>query len=280
MEGELPFTDALAAGDVVFPVRLKGNYGDEMIWRGLCRLLAQHPARVVGPLEDSPEFGLFKVRGLPFRRPGMPDVPREATAVVLSGGGNMNDIWDLGIRVLSHVLERAPREARVIVGPQSYLFERVDLAGLLRRHPSREIVLFARERYSYEHVLALGLPPNVRVHLDHDLAFQLEGALPSFPDRGYTLVCFREDVESAGAQPPPLKGVDVLSLDVSLHARSYEEFLETICSAHAVHTDRLHVALAAVMAGRELVLYPNSYHKVRGVYEYSLVGRPGVRFAG
>jgi exopolysaccharide biosynthesis predicted pyruvyltransferase EpsI len=45
-----------------------------------------------------------------------------------------------------------------------------------------------------------------------------------------------------------------------------------------IHTDRLHFAVAGLMVGTEVVLYPNSYHKNREVYDLSLK-RLGCKFS-
>ena len=37
-----------------------------------------------------------------------------------------------------------------------------------------------------------------------------------------------------------------------------------------VHTDRTHVSLAAAFLGKITHVYPDNYHKVKGIYEYTL----------
>ena len=59
-----------------------------------------------------------------------------------------------------------------------------------------------------------------------------------------------------------------------------EELIRVLSGYREVHTDRAHVAIGAAMLGKETIVYSNSYHKVKGIYEYSLSHLPGVKWAG
>ena len=48
------------------------------------------------------------------------------------------------------------------------------------------------------------------------------------------------------------------------------EFLEAIARFETVHTNRLHVSIAAAMMGRRVHLYANSYFKNKAIHETSL----------
>ena len=63
--------------------------------------------------------------------------------------------------------------------------------------------------------------------------------------------------------------------DVSVGAE-FDEFVRLIRTAHTIVTDRLHCGILAYMLNKHAVLRPGSYHKVQGVFEYSLSG-PGSR---
>lgn len=56
-------------------------------------------------------------------------------------------------------------------------------------------------------------------------------------------------------------------------------FLQAIASFDAIRTDRLHVAIAGTLLGKQVTLYPNSYYKNRAVYAFSLRKFSNVRFA-
>ena len=65
--------------------------------------------------------------------------------------------------------------------------------------------------------------------------------------------------------------------DVSIFG-GFKDFVAAIESSNGVYTDRLHVAILAAILGKKTSLYPNSYHKNRGVFEYSLSNYPNVVF--
>ena len=50
----------------------------------------------------------------------------------------------------------------------------------------------------------------------------------------------------------------------------WETALERISNFEKIYTDRVHVAIAAALLGKETYIYPNANHIVKGVYENSL----------
>jgi exopolysaccharide biosynthesis predicted pyruvyltransferase EpsI len=64
------------------------------------------------------------------------------------------------------------------------------------------------------------------------------------------------------------------------HLSSYM-LLRLISYFDEVHTNRLHISIAAAILGKKVKIYPNSYHKCMAVYEYSLKGKfPNVEWHG
>ncbi len=93
-----------------------------------------------------------------------------------------------------------------------------------------------------------------------------------------TLYAFRRDGEAGGHAIPPG------NIDLSAHfefgvgprpiADSAAAAVFTVLDrAEAIHTDRLHMAVAGALAGIKVHFYPNSYYKCRAVYEQSMKGR-------
>ncbi len=71
-----------------------------------------------------------------------------------------------------------------------------------------------------------------------------------------------------------LVGTTVISSDISLaEVNDFESYLDTIAGAAVIVTTRLHVAIVAHLLSKSCYLVEGSYHKIRGVYEYSLKGR-------
>lgn len=88
---------------------------------------------------------------------------------------------------------------------------------------------------------------------------------------------YRTDCESAG-RPIPKDNCDVSVMfnygDRSLQRieESARDFVMFIDQFSEVHTDRLHVCIAAARLGKSVYFSAGSYHKCRSVYENSILG--------
>lgn len=130
------------------------------------------------------------------------------------------------------------------------------------------VYVFCRERYSYEQVLK-HIPHKDNVFLDKDTAFHADYS--AYTDKGEgVLRAFRKDHEGKG------RGLDT-EKDISLGPHYECEIMREIVSRYEeVHTDRAHVSITAAMMGKKTFIYPNNYHKLKGIYEYSLSHLPNV----
>lgn len=170
------------SGRRVYFHRFPGNLGDQLIALGAMAAMRRAGHRLVRE-------------------------PAGADAIIITGGGAMNNFWGVGLRALESMSREYP-DTPLIVLPQTYLLDGVDLRRHLaaRRAPS---VLFARERISHEALLAAPLPPGTRVGLDHDMAMHLVGTdwIERFRARSRTdhlLIVERTDLEAttpAGGPP-------------------------------------------------------------------------------
>lgn len=223
-----------------------GNAGDGLIQRGLRRLCAEYDLAVTELYEPHPAAGRL---------------------LLAPGAGNLSAAYDGAAR---RIAAYAGRFDTVAILPCS-----VDLASdatraLLSNLPAHAHV-FCREAYSFALVREL-LGADRNVWLDHDLAFGADVAAWQRPGRG-TLYAFRSDAESC--EPPPSGNFDVSAITGEWMT---DLFLDVVSAFAVVHTDRAHVAIAAAMLGRETHVYPNAYHKLRGIYEFSLARYPRTRF--
>ncbi len=74
-----------------------------------------------------------------------------------------------------------------------------------------------------------------------------------------------------------IDGLPVISADISDQGTAtFEEFCSLIANAAVVVTNRLHVGILSAMLGKRTLLREGSYHKISGVYEYSLASMPHV----
>lgn len=98
--------------------------------------------------------------------------------------------------------------------------------------------------------------------------------------RGGMLRAWRVDAEASGAHPGA-RWRDDLSLvanhgvlDRDSALRSASTLLRALARYERVETDRLHIGIGAALLGRPVRLHANAYHKIRGIYEYSLRDDP------
>lgn len=75
---------------------------------------------------------------------------------------------------------------------------------------------------------------------------------------------------------PPVKKDEIVYRDISVSVE-FEDFCDQIRNARVIITNRLHIAIFGSLLGKEVKLLPGSYHKIEGVYHFSLKENPQVR---
>jgi GT2 family glycosyltransferase len=223
------------APDLTF-VRGVGNWGDELIFEGIRRLL----------------------RGRPYREIGIDDIARSrGHSAIIAGGGAFCRPYH---ETMPHVLAVADlRFERVIVLPTSF---DVSVDCVKEALSKTRATVFAREELSYRAIRGFC---DARLALDCAFFFDFS---PYYSSGTGTLVAYRTDLESNGEPLPP--GNE----DVSLTCGSLDEWLRTIARHSRVRTDRAHVMIASALLGKDVEAAPSSYHKVAAIADYSLGGFP------
>ena len=245
-------------------VEAGGNFGDELIYRGMYAL-----AKEIGLECVSATYAEFMSARY----------PREWVVYVHGGGGYVP--WWSGRSI--HALGRALEEHSgvVILGPTTFHSDRAYLQETLRRdldrRVSEEIFLFTREAVSHTAVSEIA-GEDAHALLDHDTALNLTSSdlLRLAPGEGtrarrrYPLYAIREDKEwlDVGRFNPLRSPLDPIAF-----CRSFEHWLQLHLSARRIVTNRLHSAICGSGLGTPTTLLPNSYYKNRGVWELSLKER-------
>ena len=181
--------------------------------------------------------------------------PEMANAVFYGGGGNMGPLYPGTRRI--RLEARAVASANglpLIVLPQSWTGPD-DLEA---------DQFFAREHRSLEYCPRAVLAPDLG--LAYAPTINLLG--PQH-DVGWFM---RADCERN--QPAVARNCG----DPAALAATAEDYVRLAASYRVIHTDRLHFAIAAMIARREAHLYSNSYFKNEAIYHLWLKGR-GCRFA-
>jgi exopolysaccharide biosynthesis predicted pyruvyltransferase EpsI len=170
-------------------------------------------------------------------------------AAFFGGGGNMGGLYPAAkaAREKGRTFATA-KSVPFIVLPQSWTGPDAIVADQF----------FAREHESLKLCPAAILAPDLA------LAYRLEGETP--PARHSEGWFFRKDAESLRAPPNNIS-------DPTWLAKNSTEYISLAADYSVIHTDRLHFAIAAMIAQRETVLYANSYFKCRAIYDLWLRGR-------
>lgn len=101
----------------------------------------------------------------------------------------------------------------------------------------------------------------------HDMALSLGQIAPSSEGSGVGFF-FRRDFERVEGMAFPARNRDISA--EGTETTPIASFLEAIARFETIHTNRLHVSIAAAMMGRRVHLYANSYFKNKAIYDASL----------
>ena len=191
---------------------------------------------------------LFRLYGIRWVRQDL-DAPADVDVLVFGGGGTMGNRVAADHAIRGRALKLG---LPVVILPQSFT-DRED-------RPFERV--FVRERVS------LGLRPDGV--LAPDLALGLAWSPPGPPTRELGIL-MRRDHERTGRRL-------LHARDPATLCRSPEEAMALAARYRRIITDRLHCAIAALHAGREVTLLPSNTHKNRSMHE-TWLGPLGCRFA-
>jgi pyruvyl transferase EpsO len=227
-------------------------------------------------------------------------IPPEAT-IVLQGGGNFGDLYDLHQQFRERVIAQCPRH-RIVLLPQTIRFESqskvADCVKVFSAHPDLHVCL--RDQTSYDFFRSRFPNP---VYLFPDMAHFLwdEMARHRQPNGERSALLFlrtdKEECAFAYEATNSQAGIDWLDILNSfdrvafgvlyrLHQRHrdllphheihpfwrvYREHLirkaiRTLAPHKTVVTNRLHMALLGLLTGRDVAIADNSYGKLSAYY--------------
>lgn len=244
-----------------------GNHGDYLIYFGLHQMLAR--AQIT--------FDQIDERGLAQVHPDAYDV------IYLHGSGGYNE-WSSGAaeRILQSALRLS--SSLVIQGPCSVSESETYAQGLfarLRKFSDKRLIFYSREYTTHRLLQFFEQQFSEQRSADH-ASFQaglnfdtalfarksdLERSFGSCKEY-YRLYAMREDNEK------PVRGLHDfgpgITLDPARYCTSFAHWVKVHARAREIITTRTHSAVIGAILGKKTILYPNSYHKNRSIWEYSL----------
>ena len=109
------------------------------------------------------------------------------------------------------------------------------------------------------------LPQSLKYHLKHRLV------LPKIENQARTTAFASNTSDFIFKHHPDLKGLPIRCFDVSQnHLNTFDQFAQIIKDSAVVVSTRLHVGLFSAMLDIPTYLVAGSYHKLRGIYRYSM----------
>jgi len=191
-------------------------------------------------------FELFDTYGIKYRQISASELASETLLnpvdeIVVSGGGNMGTLWPLPYNQRNRSLKFG---LPVTIFPQSFTRNDEETDCYKR--------VFVRERASKKYGKNFILAPDMAL----GMAIPEKFTSPIVE----TGIFLRKDAESC------LHNLVTL-VDPVLISNTIDEYVNLAAMFENIVTDRLHFAIAGLMAGRNVTLLPNNYHKNRSMYE-------------
>lgn len=233
------------AGQAVDLYCLPGNAGD-----GLLRMATRQ---------------LLDARDIQHTALYSPQHLRNNDTLIVAGHGNFCYFWKDGVELLRAQPER--RYRRVIFAPTTVYSPPV--THWLAVAP-RYVTFFCREPVSYSIVKAtVNRETGPTVLCDHDTALYatLPEELKAVEPAEDLLCAFRTgNDQTVFPECQPNRDISIETADPDY----CKHWLEAIANARRIATNRLQVAIGAVLLNREVDFFPNAYFKNRAIYDYSL----------
>tara|TARA_Y100001973_G_C5190216_1_gene330491 strand:+ start:1238 stop:2266 length:1029 start_codon:yes stop_codon:yes gene_type:complete len=198
----------------------------------------------------------------------------ENQLLVYGGGGNLVGTYG---NCRNFLLKNKDRN-KILVLPHTIREEQELLASL-----DDNVTLMCREAVSYDYVKSVVKYPE-NVYISHDMAFYSHIPAHYLNREGYG-VCnaYRNDPEMTFSELPK-NNIDLSSwLDKQGLSESdvdtvANQLFDYISNYATVNTNRLHIAIAGTLLGKEVNFFGNNYYKNFAVYERSLAERSSVTF--
>lgn len=281
------------------------NVGDSAIWAGEIAFLVDHIGRLPALTADIYDYSRERIAAI-----------RDLHGILISGGGNLSDLWPAAVDSKIRVLEDFP-ETPILQLPQTLYFQNSarfdDYRRAVARH--RKFTLLVRDRAGFDLANAA---LDCEVRLCPDMALWLNLRRPQ-PPRHKVICLLRDDIEAhehryrvhaaKHADIPVfdwLDELDELPIQVErkltdilsryprklaacrgLLTRARNNVAWTrvrrgcalLSLGKVVVTDRLHGHILSLLMGIPHVVLDNSYGKVRAFHQSWTQGCPNVRFA-
>lgn len=217
-------------GERIDVLKPYGWAGDQLIWAGARNIFRQHGV----------EFRQF-----PSDREALNCDDRSDWLYIYGSGGYCEENHSLLDR-LPPIIERW---RNVVILPSSFDIGYEPVAQFLSNLP-KNVTIYCRELYSYRMVRDF----SNQVFIEHDTAFNFN---------------FLAWIQPRGSGDGVLEEFYKHS-NIIKYTQNTRDLIIYINKWKEVKTDRAHVAITAAKLLKPTKVFPGGYHKLRGIYEFSL----------
>lgn len=233
--GDLPYAPLIneVRGKQVLLHRPYGNVGDALLMESTRQMFRRYQVEFV-ECEPANYHAVLC---------GHPDV----NLMVYGPGGNVSGRYKTGPVVTGLGALARDRKIRFICFPQSV------------EHWSPHLLEFDKIYLRDEASIRIAALARVEPHLVPDIGLNYRVDFP-IPDAVHEEGCFpRQDAEKLQSRP--------VYNDPAVGVRSVQEYLRKAADYKQITTDRLHFAIAGILAGRDVTLVGNDYHKNESIWQ-------------
>lgn len=235
---------AASAGRQIVYLPNPGNYGDGLIRYATKQFLSDFG---LDHIELNAGYTRIKYQLAPYLLKGK-------NFFLYGGGGAWSEHYGFGRDTCAFIASLTPHLA---VLPTTYALPALPKRGLMyRRDEAQSAEINPASRFC------------------HDMAFYMacrdENLADFMPAPEKPVGIFlRTDRESRfGEGTAPAGNLDLS--DLGDHMSNGDAFIRAIARCETVYTDRLHVCIGAILAGRQVKLLTGNYFKIRAIYETSI----------
>ena len=240
-----------------------------------------------------PEYGIIKVTidNWKYLKSRIISIVNENDVILISGGGNIGDIWSSFQMSKDIVDSFKDNTAFFLPNNLTYSTELISENKQIQQDiewfkDKDKLHIFCREEKSWsflsEYLPNVYLVPDMCLYMLANEKLRTEYVNYTDVKKDYVLTIFRNDVEKVFEGESEiasiLKNMGETQVKVDTHQYKYipyeagkdtlKELFNTIMGAKLVITDRLHGMIFSVIANKPCIVFDNSTKKISGVYQW------------
>lgn len=221
---------------------------------------------------------IFDSSGIKYKL-GKKDQTYENSILIYGGGGNFVRPYTDCKNFLTKHLTNGSKGNKLLILPHTIR----DYDEVIRKCDDN-VTIICREKVSYDYCFKL-MTYKSRLYLSKDMALYLRPDVSTNTNTNKTLNAYRTDCEKTNIKIPA-DNVDVslkfqdcgFMTNLSIAKTTTDKVFAYLAAYDVIKTNRLHIAIAGALLGKQVQMHSNSYYKNKAVYDYSLKHMANITF--